>query len=328
MTAFANALRHVSSFIKSDVIMLRQRNCKIGPENHMITPIMYVLLSFVPAGILAGVLEVWRRFSHAEVSHSPANGKLLRPPGETCRRKMEELDDKIDEITIWVLSFPATLLICYVSNTGTTAAARFTPGVWISALLVAAGAVSVFAWKFISLVKERNNWRLGFSGERAVGEQLNRLMCDGCIVFHDFPLTENGNIDHIVVAPSGIFAIETKARCKGSGSPSQSAHEVIYDGQALEFPFHTNTGDLAQARDQAQNLGKFLAETIKGPLPVKPVLTLPGWYVINRGDGDVLVLNPKMIEAAILKPDAPVLSPERIAQISRLLDQKCRDIEF
>jgi hypothetical protein len=294
----------------------------------MITPIMYVLLSFVPAGILAGILEVWRHLSHAEGQRSPISDKLLRPPGESCRKKMEELNDKIDEIVIWVLGFPATLLICYLSSTGTSASMRPSSGVWISALVLAAGTMAVLTWNLISLVKQRDNWRLGFSGERAVGEQLNRLMTDGCIVFHDFPLGENGNIDHIVVAPSGVYAIETKAKRKGTASAVQQAHEVIYDGQTLEFPFYTNTHDLAQARQQAGQLAKFLSESVKEPLPVKAILTLPGWYVINRGAGDVLVLNPKMIDAAILKPEAAGLSHEQIRQVARVLDQKCRDVEF
>ncbi len=294
----------------------------------MITPIMYVLLSFVPAGILAGILEVWRRLSQAEGRRSPISDKLLRPPGESCRKKMEELNDKIDEIVIWVLGFPSTFLICYLSSNGTTVATRPVPGFWTSALVLAAGVFVVLVWNLISLMKDRANWRLGFSGERAVGERLNHLMADGCIVFHDFPLGETGNIDHVVVAPSGVYAIETKTKRKGASSSAQLAHEVIYDGQTLEFPFYTDTHDLAQARQQAERLAKFLAEAVKEPLPVKAMLTLPGWYVINRGAGDVLVLNPKMIESAILKPDATGLSPELIKQVAWVLDQKCRDVEF
>ena len=51
-------------------------------------------------------------------------------------------------------------------------------------------------------------------GERLVGETINWLMKDGFDVFHDYPIDPNGksgNIDHIVVGPNGVFAIETKA---------------------------------------------------------------------------------------------------------------------
>ena len=202
------------------------------------------------------------------------------------------------------------------------------PDFWIVAFSVAGIAYAVLTWKLIGFIKERNNWRLGFSGERAVGEQLNQLMCDGCRVFHDFPLAEDWNIDHIVIAPSGVYAIETKAKRKGAASPSQQSHEVFYDGKTLEFPFHTDTRDLAQARDQAARLEKFLKTSLGESLPVQPILTLPGWYVISRSAGDVIVLNPKMIDAAILAPTTPALSSDRIKQIARLLDQKCRDLDF
>ena len=58
------------------------------------------------------------------------------------------------------------------------------------------------------------------------------------------------------------------------------------------------------------------------------MLTFPGWYVIVRGEGEVIVVNPRMIDAAILTPVAPVLSTEHIKQIARLFENKCRDVEF
>ena len=54
----------------------------------------------------------------------------------------------------------------------------------------------------------------GFAGERAVAEELNQLIRAGCYVFHDVPMAPYGNIDHVLVTPKGIYAVETKARRK------------------------------------------------------------------------------------------------------------------
>lgn len=294
----------------------------------MNTQIVYVLLSFLPAGIVTGLMELWRRFSHPDGRNLPIKDRLLRPPGETCRRKIEQLNDKIDEIAIWVLGFPSTLLVCYMAIANTSAAGPVIPGVWISAFAIAAIVFVALTWKLCALVKERNNWRLNFSGERAVGEQLNQLMFDGCRVFHDFSLPEGGHIDHVVVGRSGIYAVQTLAERKRNASASQQAHEVIYDGNALEFPFRKCGGDITQAREQAARLAKFLSAATKESLPVKSIVALPGWYVIYRGSGDVIVVNPKMIDSAILTHEAPILAPERIQKIAAVLDQKCRDVEF
>ena len=292
----------------------------------MISPIMYFILSFVPAGILSLVFEVWSRFSNARGARSPIHDKLLRPPGETCRRKMLELDDKIGELSIWIIGFPATLLLCYLSSSGTTSGARSL--LWILALVFALAVLAVLLGKMVALIKERDNWRLGFSAERAVGEQVNQLMAEGCRVFHDFPLEGNGNIDHIVVAATGVFAIETRAKRKVAASDTQQAHEVIYDGKTLEYPLQSENRDLDVARQLAARLEKFLAPYLSEPVPIQPILTLPGWYVISRALGDVIVVNPRMIDIAILSPSQNPLPPERIREISQLIDEKCRDVAF
>ncbi len=50
--------------------------------------------------------------------------------------------------------------------------------------------------------------------------------------------------------------------------------------------------------------------------------------MINRGKGDVVVANPKLLDREILTHEPPVLSPDRIRDIARVLEHKCRDVEF
>jgi len=196
-------------------------------------------------------------------------------------------------------------------------------------ITVAIAAVT-FVWltvELISKIKARRSWQLGFRGERVVGEYLNSLMLDGCRVFHDFPLNGAGNLDHIVVAPSGVYAIETKTKSKRSGV--ESNHKVIYDGKTLAFAEgRWNTEYLRQARDQAKQLGKLLADELKMPIEVEPILTLPGWFVDRCGLGEVRVLNQKEISSAILTNAPPVLSPDQIQKIAACLDARCRDVAF
>jgi hypothetical protein len=55
-------------------------------------------------------------------------------------------------------------------------------------------------------------WRRGWDAERSVGEELNLMRGEGCIVMHDLPQRGEGNIDHLVSGPTGAYLIETKAR--------------------------------------------------------------------------------------------------------------------
>jgi hypothetical protein len=58
--------------------------------------------------------------------------------------------------------------------------------------------------------------RIGYDGELATAQELNQLMRHGYYVFHDLQ-AENFNIDHIVIGPAGVFAVETKSRSNDIG---------------------------------------------------------------------------------------------------------------
>lgn len=54
-------------------------------------------------------------------------------------------------------------------------------------------------------------WAYGANGERALGAQLDALRQEGMAVIHDRRLPgSRGNIDHLVIAPSGVFVVDAK----------------------------------------------------------------------------------------------------------------------
>ena len=62
------------------------------------------------------------------------------------------------------------------------------------------------------LIDDGANWRKGAASEEAVGEALDELLADGYTVTHDLPQEFEGNVDHLVNGPTGVFMIETKHR--------------------------------------------------------------------------------------------------------------------
>ncbi len=52
----------------------------------------------------------------------------------------------------------------------------------------------------------------GARAEESVGLTLNELTRDGWTVFHDIEQAGEGNVDHLVFGPNGVYMIETKAR--------------------------------------------------------------------------------------------------------------------
>jgi hypothetical protein len=55
-------------------------------------------------------------------------------------------------------------------------------------------------------------WIGGARAETSVGEELNKLCPEGFVVMHDVAQRYEGNVDHLVSGPCGVFMVETKAR--------------------------------------------------------------------------------------------------------------------
>jgi hypothetical protein len=81
-----------------------------------------------------------------------------------------------------------------------------------------------------------------------------------------------GNIDHVIVASTGVFAVETKTRRKKEARPGKRNHEVEYDGKVLRFPQGIDTSGLEQAKQQTDRLRVFLSKAVGEPVNVTAIL--------------------------------------------------------
>ncbi|MEO7701893.1 MAG: nuclease-related domain-containing protein [Opitutus sp.] len=262
-----------------------------------------------------------RRKKYKAEATDPFVEMPLRPPGESLRKKIEELTDDYDSelgVTAILSSGAAVLASSTVMYNHANSVVLCFLG-----LVVIIAAIS--AWRnFSRIQKQLWDYRLGFEGERAVGEWLNRLAADGFEIFHDMPF-DKFNIDHIIVGPPGVFAIETKTRRKPAHLEGSAKATVIFDGNALQYPLGSpETKAVEQAALNAKTLSKFLSSATGEQTVVSPILALPGWWVDRKARGVVKVLNPKEIQHSFSSKDGPPLSPQRIKQIAHQLTERCR----
>ncbi len=80
-------------------------------------------------------------------------------------------------------------------------------GLFIASEVALLASMFVISRYVLPLVERRDR---GASGEEHVGGLLDELAGDGWLVIHDASLGR-GNIDHILIGPAGVFAIETKS---------------------------------------------------------------------------------------------------------------------
>lgn len=206
---------------------------------------------------------------------------------------------------------------------------RATVGVWIALVTIAVGA-SVWSayglWKTINL---RRRVRLGFEGERHIGEALNQLMLVGYRVFHDFLITDKPrsirNIDHVVIGPNGVFAVETKTRRKMKGE--DGAKVTVLDN-ALQYPWGLDQRNFAQARQDATWLAEWLSKMSNEPVKVGSILVLPGWFIERRCKPVVTVLSGGEVAANIPKLNGTVTSDSEIRRLAAVIEDRNRSIEY
>lgn len=285
--------------------------------------VAYILVYFA----VVGGIWIWRVKRRNE--RTPVVEKLLRTPGERQRRKLFAFDD---------------LLLLHLTGTALIPLLLLVLGLWITSgvsstyqtlaqivLLVLLAVILYFAARWlIKILDERYEYRIDYFGEREVGEAVEALRQKGFQVFHDVPASEAQPIfylDHVIVGATGVFAIQTRSRVRGTPRPGFAEHKIIFDGQKLVYPWGDDFQGLEFARDRAIWLESWLAQILGRQVPVQPILVFPGWWVEEHAINTVRVLNPKQI-AATVNRNTPMLTEEQVEQVTRQLEARCRDVDF
>lgn len=271
----------------------------------------------------------------------PTDEKLLREAGHSLRLKLAELDRSLTRQILVLILVGISPLMNLTTWSAKTGSSGWLDWLTFSVLILTIGLALVTVIRYAN---RRRNTTLGLFGERIVAEHLEPLKLSGHRVFHDVPAGDPPavsaaapfNLDHVVVGPSGVFAIETKTRRKGRTRVGFMAHEIIYDGRALAYPWGEDQYGLEQAARQSAWLAQFLQNQLGRPIPVQPLLVFPGWMIIRKGRGPVNVLNPKELPTAIERPApsghtgfvVPALDPATIDLVARQLEARCRDVEL
>lgn len=246
------------------------------------------ILCFLPVALVLMVI-FRKRKEQREFSRAPFKELQHRPAGETIRIKLETLDEKINDETMCLILFPVLLIFgLFIQH----------PKDWITPVLfivISAGAATFFGVRLFKLLRSRANYRLGYEGERFVGEELSRLIVLGFEIYHDVPF-DGFNIDHILVGPRGVFVVETKTRRKPVNESGNTKFQVHFDGKFLQWPWGADSYGIEQAKNNAKTLATWLNSAAGESVWATPILTLPGWMVDRQIPSDSIhVLNPKEI---------------------------------
>lgn len=253
-----------------------------------------IAIIVICASTPVGVLYVWlRRYERAD-RRNPLTDSLVRLPAESLTEKARDLSFDLANILYISIAVPSIALILLLTSWVDPDRVRFDLLGVITGVAILGGII----WSTRRMVKvahELRTTRAGIEGEMATAQLLSPLLAKGWRLFHDIP-GNRGNIDHVLVGPGGVFAVETKFRSKPQSIKGKEGATARYDGHAIHFP----TGKDSLAPQQAAAVSRELSTVLSGklgePVSVSPVVSLPGWFVTTNCKpvpGQVAVINPK-----------------------------------
>jgi hypothetical protein len=248
----------------------------------------------------------------------PVSGPLRRLPGQSVR---EELD-RIVENEVAAYVFYAVAFWGLVAWEFARRWLRF--GSPLGAMVAVASVASLYcAVRVFRLRRDVRNLTQADKAERHVSDLLRRLRGKDYVTFDDLMDESAGwksNIDHVVVGPGGVFAIETK----GYSVFGNGRVQVLKDG-VLSLSSKEARGDpLGQARSSAGKVAKHLEACLRQNVSVRPVLIFPGWDIaMPKSESGVVLLNDGTIEEYFSSRER-ILSNEQIRNICSHLDRSAR----
>ena len=289
----------------------------------------YGFLPFLFSATLTLIIGLsFKAFRQRLMRRSPLSEKKVgRVPGQQLVERIVHHDSKVmSAITIMYISFPAMFML-WAGWQIDWNQQRFGGREWLC--LIGAALMFLYGLRdYLRHYRAREKARDGLLAERVTGMQLNRLVAQGCIVMHDLP-SDTGNIDHVIIAPRGVYAVETKSfrKPRDAGKDRNSpGHQVQFDGTRLRFPDFSTDKPIEQARQHADWLRRFVREAIKQDVAVIPAVALPGWFVMQDdvvwSKSAVKVFSPLGEGANFMGKDIVRIAPEQRSLIATALAQR------
>jgi len=287
----------------------------------------WIPLACITAAFLAmmAVLALWRRRGRRDDPRHPLQRDLLRNPGESQRELIAVAAWDAAEYAALGL-FLVPLAFCVYPLKAVYDGALPEEETLLAFL---AGALVLETWILARLwrvLARARRLALGYEAEVAAGQELDALRHLGYRVFHDVPAEGfESNIDHVLVGPAGVFAVQAMGRTTPRANGSDEPWEVTYDGERLVFPGWEETLPLGQAMAQADWLCEWLANAIREPIAVRPILVLPGWSVKRTAISGIPVLAARRIHAYFERMQPlPEMTDTMVERVSEQLDRHCR----
>jgi hypothetical protein len=178
----------------------------------LVKQLIPAIIIFIFLTVAFLTIEAKKTYHRRKNRRSPFTDKFLRGPGQSILLKIDDVSSDLIGYLSMLICIPLMIYATFISDRYF----RQQPITIPSTIIYSVFGIAISGYLLFRIVKLfslRRILRLGYEGEVAVAQELNQLMRQGYYVFHDF-VADGFNIDHVIIGPTGVYAVETKARAK------------------------------------------------------------------------------------------------------------------
>ncbi len=175
--------------------------------------------------------------------------------------------------------------------------------------VASASVALVFLGAYVQRPQTVEAWRIGAEGERRTAKYLDGLAEAGFVVLHDRKVPGyGGNLDHVAIGPTGVWAIETK----------NVAGRAEIDGDSLRIRGYRQDKMVDQVYREAAAIQVALRESLEHHrLTVTPVICLHRaelpWF--NKTVRGVRLASGRQL-VRLLRAGDPRLTPDDVQRLA------------
>jgi hypothetical protein len=206
----------------------------------------------------------------AKPARSPLKAKPLHTPGQSLEYAIQDL---IGDQVVGMLY--ASMLLSVLALVEWLRWWHDSPPHPLGMTLLAVLVWLVCGYRLAQVRRQITALKQGRDGEKAVGQYLEKLREAGADVYHDIP-APRFNVDHVVIAPQGVFVIETKTLSKPLHGPAEIR---VGEGKVLANGREVERNPLEQVQAIARWVRELLQESTGKLYPITAVVLFPGWFV-------------------------------------------------
>ncbi len=185
----------------------------------------------------------------------------------------------------------------------------------LTTLLSAAG----FAlYRLFRTIREWRRARLLRDANIAIGHSLQRIAPGQGRVFHDVSTTA-GVVDHILVGPGGVYAVNVVAH----RAMRRESVRLVED--ELRFKPDGTTIPVSSIASRTMRLEQEFRELLNNSVRVRSVIAVPGWHTDSQiGDGHLVVNERTLPMVRGWRSEVDYLMDEDVHTLQQHLTKTCK----